>query len=229
MNRTTTGPVGQAQRVDQADGRCIRHPWTAAPGETGSQFHGTREPIRNEAIPVIGSWNRQQHLRDLGTRGWLPRRWTYAGEKMHRDGDEASHRDGVPSCPRATRAKVAVDILWPTRGGIVVVCCLAIFSVAKSRTRPEAVEERVPGEWIGGGSADRFPSALAVPLGRTVTAVFHSATSHTYARRHWYTPRRRPRSPGSTVWGWLLGPATSGMPEKSGFGRRWPVRDPGDT
>ena len=36
-------------------------------------------------------------------------------------------------------------------------------------------------------------------------------------------------NPGSTVWGWLLGPATSGMPEKSGFGRRWPVRDPGDT
>ncbi len=112
---------------------------------------------------------------------------------MHRDGDEASHRDGVPSCPRATRAKVAVDILWPTRGGIVVVCCLAIFSVAKSRTRPEAVEERVPGEWIGGDSADRFPSALAVPPGWTVTARFHFATSHTHARQHWYTPRRRPR------------------------------------
>ncbi len=50
-------------------------------------------------------------------------------------------------------------------------------------------------------------------------------------RGKWW--QRRPGwtlpSPGSTVWGWLLGPATSGMPEKSGFGRRWPVRDPGDT
>jgi len=75
----------------------------------------------------------------------------------------------------------------------IVVCCLAIFPVAKSRTRPEAVEERLPGAWIGGGSADRFPSAITVPPGRTLTARFHCATSYTRARRHWYTPRRRPR------------------------------------
>jgi len=35
---------------------------------------------------------------------------------MHRDVDEASHRDGVLSCPRATRAKVAADTARPRRG-----------------------------------------------------------------------------------------------------------------
>ncbi len=28
MNRNTTATVGQAQRVDQTDGKCIRHPRT---------------------------------------------------------------------------------------------------------------------------------------------------------------------------------------------------------
>jgi hypothetical protein len=30
MNRNATGPVGQAQRVNQADGKCIRHPRTSS-------------------------------------------------------------------------------------------------------------------------------------------------------------------------------------------------------
>ncbi len=85
-----------------------------------------------------------------------------------------------------------------------------------------------------GGFAQYHIQIRLLPLQRPPTSLLEAKDEgHTWRVR--MTPAgyrvlsELDANPGSTVWGWLLGPATSGMPEKSGFGRRWPVRDPGDT
>ena len=53
MNRNTTGPVGQAQRVDQTDGRCIRHPRTGSDADGNGS--GRTDSLATAPCTTFGS------------------------------------------------------------------------------------------------------------------------------------------------------------------------------
>jgi hypothetical protein len=90
MNRNTTGPVGQAQRVDQTDGRCIRHPRTSSNlGRNGSRrtdslatipaprsacgrkasktspLQAGQQRSTSSATPAAGDWHNPRQARPL--------------------------------------------------------------------------------------------------------------------------------------------------------------------